>query len=75
MSLWSRKRRASLVRIVRDRVLSITVPLLNPLPYIVIENPDQPSMPISGVPSSKSESVSRGEMRRELVSSKLLTLI
>ncbi|KAI0286028.1 cyclophilin-like domain-containing protein [Russula aff. rugulosa BPL654] len=32
----------------------------------LIENPDQPSMPISGVPASKSESVSRGEMKREL---------
>jgi hypothetical protein len=73
MSLWPRKKRALLVQIVRDRGLSITiVPLLNPLPYIVIENPDQLSMPISSVPSSKSESVSRGEMRRELVSSKLL---
>jgi hypothetical protein len=75
MSLWPRKRRASLVQIVRDRVLSIPVPHLNPLPYIVIENPDQPSMPISSVPSSKSESVSRGEMRRELVSSELLMSI
>ena len=63
MSLWPRKRRASLVQIVRDRVLNITVPLLNSLPYIVIETPDQPSMPISSVLSSKSGSVSRGEMR------------
>ena len=70
MSLWPRKRRASLVQIVRDRMLSITVPLLNPLLYIVIENPGQPSMPISSVHSSISES--RGETRRELVSSELL---
>jgi hypothetical protein len=68
MSLWPRKRRASLVQIVRDRVLSIVVPLLNPLTYIVTGNPDQPSMPISSVHSSKSESVSRGETRGELVS-------
>jgi len=38
----------------------------------VVENPDQPSMPISSVHSSKLESVSRGEVRRESVSSQLL---
>lgn len=31
----------------------------------LVENPDQPSMPISSIHSSKSESVSRGEMRQE----------
>jgi len=44
----------------------VTVPLLNPLTFIVVETPDQPMIPISGVHSSKSESVNRGEMRREL---------
>ena len=34
----------------------------------VVENLDQPSLPVLGVHSSKPESVSRGEVSRELVS-------
>ena len=37
----------------------------------MVENPDQPSQPILGAQSSKLESVSRREVRRELVSSHL----